>query len=48
MFFREILLMWNDTDGTKPNYVVKNLPQWHFVDRKSHMDWPGIEPGPLQ
>jgi hypothetical protein len=21
--------------------------QWHFVYHKSHMDWPGIEPGPL-
>jgi hypothetical protein len=23
-----------------------NLSQCHFVDHKSHMDWPGIEPGP--
>jgi hypothetical protein len=24
----------------------KNLSLCHFVDHKSHMDWPGIEPGP--
>jgi hypothetical protein len=24
----------------------KNLSQCHFVHQKSHMDWPGIEPGP--
>jgi len=23
----------------KPKYSVKNLPQCHFVRRKSHMDW---------
>jgi hypothetical protein len=22
------------------------LSQWHFVHQKSHMNWPGIEPGP--
>jgi hypothetical protein len=24
----------------------ENLPQRHFVPRKSHMTWPGLEPGP--
>jgi hypothetical protein len=37
---------WNEIDRGKPKYSGKNLSQYHFVHQKSHMDWPGIEPGP--
>jgi hypothetical protein len=39
---------WNEIDKGKPKYSGKNLSQCHFVHNKSHMDWPGIEPGPPQ
>jgi hypothetical protein len=36
---------WNEIDKGKPKYSEKTLSQCHFVRHKSHMDWPGIEPG---
>jgi hypothetical protein len=37
---------WNEIDRGKPKYSEKKLSQCHFVHHKSHMDRPGIEPGP--
>jgi hypothetical protein len=37
---------WNEIDRVKPKNSGKNLSQCHFVHHKSHVDWPGIEPGP--
>jgi hypothetical protein len=37
---------WNEIDRGKPNYSGKNLSQCYFVHHKSHIDRPGIEPGP--
>jgi hypothetical protein len=39
---------WNNIIEEKLKYLEKNLSQCHFVLHKSHMNWPGIEPGPLQ
>jgi hypothetical protein len=38
---------WNWQGKTEVLGVGKNLSQCHFVHHKSHMDWPGIEPGLL-
>lgn len=34
--------------AAKPKYLEKNLPQWYFVDHKSHMGWRGMEPMSVQ
>jgi hypothetical protein len=38
----------NDTDGRKTEIRAKkmNLSRCHFVNHKTHIDWPGIEPRP--
>jgi len=33
-------------DRGKQKYSEKHLSQYHLVHHKSHVDWPGIEPGP--
>jgi hypothetical protein len=45
-FFLVMGHRWNKTDIWKPKYSEKNLSQCYFVNHKSHMDWPGIEPAP--
>jgi hypothetical protein len=34
---------WNYNDRNKPYYLDRNLSQLHFVDHKSHMEFPRIE-----
>jgi hypothetical protein len=46
LFFLVMEHRWNEIDRGKPKYSGKNLSQCHFVHHKSHMDRPGIEPGP--
>jgi len=36
---------WNGTDRNKSKYSERKLSQCHSVRHKSHMGWPGIEPG---
>ena len=40
-------LQRNDNDRRKTQYMGwgEGLLQWHFVDHKTHVDWPGIEVG---
>lgn len=38
---------WNNNDRRKPESMEKK-PNCHFAHHKSHMKWPGIEPGPPQ
>jgi len=40
-------IVWNDTDREKLTYSEKSLSQCHSGHHKTHMDWPGTEPGPL-
>jgi len=37
--------LWNYNDR-KPKYLEKTLSQYYFVYHKSHVEWPGIAPGP--
>jgi hypothetical protein len=45
-FFQVTEHRWNKIDKRKPKYSGENLSQCYFVNHKSHMEWPRIEPGP--
>jgi hypothetical protein len=47
----QMIWVWRATvewyiDRGKPKNSEKNLSQCHIVHQKSHMYWPGREPGP--
>jgi hypothetical protein len=44
MVIVEQLLEWELVGETEE--LGENLLQCHFVQQKSHMAWPGLEPGP--
>ena len=37
---------WNHTDKWQPKYSEKDPYHCYISHHKSHMEWPGIEPGP--
>jgi len=37
--------LWNDADGGKPVYMVKNLSCCHFIRHKYHMPAVGLDLG---
>jgi hypothetical protein len=37
-FFLVVEHRWNEIDRGKPKYSEKNLSQFHFIHRNSHMD----------
>jgi hypothetical protein len=45
-FFQVMEHRRSEIDRGKPKFSRINLSQCHFVHHKSHMDRPGIEPGP--
>jgi len=36
----------HDSDRGKPEFLDKNLSQWHSLRHKFQVEWPGIESGP--